>query len=342
VIRILQHVHSRAVTGTRPRTVALLASLLAAATCGCGENVAHIPSRSAAPPVPDGPPPTVVRVNGPDLDAGQIIGSGFVLSARRRLIVTAYHVVNGSRTVEVQGPHLHPRVQTARVVAAAPCEDIALLKIESGRGLEVIGPPTAPRRGLRVTALGWGKAGARHPWRRYVGAVKRVGTFIERAALARDQPPVSELFFTTAITEPGMSGGPFVDDQGRVVGMSVGRNVRDDISTAIPARRITQTLADFRRGKAAGWIGEGLILGPDSAEYHGVVVMGIPRELGVYEDKGVLVTRVNGRPVGDSLASWCRTVSDLRPGLARIEIVKELHGASQTIRAALNVAGTDW
>ena len=228
------------------------------------------------------------------------------------------------------------------MVAAAPCEDIALLKIDSGRGLEVIGPPTAPRRGLRVTALGWGTAGARHPWRSYAGAVKQVGTFIERAALARDQPPISELFITNTITEPGMSGGPFVDDQGRVVGMSVGRNAGADISTAIPARRITQTLVDFRRGKAAGWIGDGLILGADSAEYHGVVVIGIPHQLGVYEDKGVLVTRVNGRPVGSSLASWCRAVSGLRPGAATIEIVKELRGASKTIRATLNVAGTDW
>src|SRR3954469_9738259 len=53
-------------------------------------------------------------------------GSGWVLDAGRGLVVTNFHVVNGGERFQV-GVNDSPR--TARLVAAAPCDDLAMLRV---------------------------------------------------------------------------------------------------------------------------------------------------------------------------------------------------------------------
>ena len=76
-------------------------------------------------------------------------GSGWVLDAREGLVVTAGHVVNEGERYRVGG-------QDAEVVAAAPCEDLALLRVRA-EGLETapLGKGSGLEQGETVVALGF-------------------------------------------------------------------------------------------------------------------------------------------------------------------------------------------
>lgn len=306
----------------------LISCVAGALTSGCADHGV----RTDRPTGGHGPPRTVVKVDGP---WGQ--GTGWVLNAQHGLIATAYHVVNGARTVQVDSPYLRPKAQAARVISAAPCDDVAILRVSSQRGLRTLTGIIGARRGMRVTTLGWESLDRHSRWRVYSGTVESSAS-LPKAHLSREQPALRHLVATTATVEPGMSGGPLINNRGWLVGMTVAGPTQDGSSLALSVRHIIDTLLAFRRGQGAGWIGDGLIFTPDNAAYHGVVVVGLDHALGVYDNDGVLVTRVNGRPVGNSLASWCKAVSDIRPGLAKLTVVSELRGPSRTIRRPLNVA----
>ena len=77
-------------------------------------------------------------------------GSGWVLDAGQGLVVTAGHVINEGARYRVAG-------QAAELVAAAPCEDLALLRVRNADGLEAarLGSGAEVEQGETVVALGF-------------------------------------------------------------------------------------------------------------------------------------------------------------------------------------------
>jgi S1-C subfamily serine protease len=77
-------------------------------------------------------------------------GSGWVLDARQGLVVTGGHVINAGERFRVGG-------KEATVVAAAPCEDLALLRVNGGDGLKTArqGRGASVEQGETVVALGY-------------------------------------------------------------------------------------------------------------------------------------------------------------------------------------------
>src|SRR3954447_2783830 len=73
-------------------------------------------------------------------------GSGIVFDARRGLMVTAAHTVWGARTLKVATA---VGVLHGRIVARAPCDDLAVVQISPGiPGLATLpAAPAAPPRG---------------------------------------------------------------------------------------------------------------------------------------------------------------------------------------------------
>ena len=75
--------------------------------------------------------PSVVQVLSSGGNGRASSGTGWVLDAAEGLIVTNHHVVNGGTSIEIG---VGRRRRPARLVATAPCEDLALLRARTARG----------------------------------------------------------------------------------------------------------------------------------------------------------------------------------------------------------------
>jgi S1-C subfamily serine protease len=193
------------------------------------------------PPKPDEPPatleelvsrsmPAVVRV-----ETGGGFGSGFFI--RRDTILTNVHVVTSNYTVTVRMPDgkTHP----ARVDSTAPELDIAVLRLNDtpaeNQAVLAMGSATRARQGQEVIVLGTPLGLQNTVTRGIVSAVRQVG-------------PIT-LVQTDAAVNPGNSGGPVLDRQGRVIGiatMTVRSSVAQGLSFAVAIDH-AQALLEGRR-----------------------------------------------------------------------------------------------
>lgn len=180
-------------------------------------------------------------------------GAG-VRSAHGAYIVTAYHcVANGGR------PHVRWRdgtLATGRVVARSPREDLALISVPAtGWKTLTLRPDTAVQGedawglGHPFGLLASGKLAGLLEWSVSHGVVSAAG---------------GHLVQTDAALNPGNSGGPLVDADGRLIGV-VSRKLRaDNLAFVSTAGNVQALLAevDAEQGTAAeGEPGSG---GPDA------------------------------------------------------------------------------
>jgi S1-C subfamily serine protease len=149
---------------------------------------------------------------------------------------------------------------------------------------------------------------------------------------ALDIPSYPNVVQTDAAINPGSSGGPLVDLGGRLVGVSAagrttgptGRIVLGQ-SYAIGVDRVKQVVPRLARGQSMGWAGLGFRYPPvDQLARQGLppgmyvdgAVKGSPADLaGIGAEKPLLVG-VSGRPLANTLASWCAAAGGARTGEA--------------------------
>ncbi|WP_299035974.1 MarP family serine protease [uncultured Pseudokineococcus sp.] len=188
---------------------------------------------SAARAVADGARGSVVKVTGLAEECARgVEGTGFVVAPGR--VVTNAHVVAGvaSPSVQVAG---EGRRLPAGVVVYDPQRDLAVLDVPD------LGAPALPLGGV----LAPGEAGAvvgfplDGPYDVEAARVRQVVT-----ALGEDvygEPGVTrEVYSLRADVQPGNSGGPLLDLDGRVVGVVFARSVDD------PSTGYALTLAESR------------------------------------------------------------------------------------------------
>jgi S1-C subfamily serine protease len=150
---------------------------------------------------------SVVKVEGNACDRVQE-GTGFV--AAPDLVVTNAHVVAGESRTRVDAPNGR---FDARVVAFDPNRDLAVLAVP---GLDL---PSLERGEGRVDDRGslFGHPGGgplRESPMRIAEQITARGSNIERNA-----PTERDVFVLAAVTQPGDSGAPVVETDGRVVGV---------------------------------------------------------------------------------------------------------------------------
>ena len=177
---------------------------------------------------------------------GSGLGSGFFVDDS--LILTNYHVIRNASTLRIElqdGAFL----DSATVVRADPTHDLALLRVRY-RG----SPLRLPNRdvivqGSRVFALG-------HP-------EGLAYTFSEGIVSSiRDIDGVRVLQITAPLS-PGSSGGPVINEQGQVVGISTAvLTVGQNLNFAVSASHIRDFLASSSQGKASSRTVEGRGLEP--------------------------------------------------------------------------------
>ena len=240
-------------------------------------------------------------------------GSGVIVDPAG-YIVTNYHVVLDARQIVVSLSD--GRVLSARVVGADAPTDLAVLKIDAdGLVAALWGDSDEVDVGALVWAVG-------SPF-----GLQRSVTFGILSAKHRDGmvgDAYKDFLQTDAAVNPGNSGGPLVDAQGRIIGINtaiLGKSYQG-VSFAIPsniAKKVYERLKATGR-VARGWLGVQLreVEEEDMLRY------------GLADRKGALITRVIDEPnlpcpardaglaKGDIVVKWDRTTINKPSELIRV------------------------
>ncbi|MEZ4239406.1 MAG: trypsin-like peptidase domain-containing protein [Myxococcota bacterium] len=167
------------------------------------------------------------------------VGSGFAISPEE--IVTARHLVVDAEQVLVRD--ISGRTLPAAVVGTDARTDLALLRVP-GAGLQPVGveDPVAHRVGDTVIAIG-NPYGLSHSLA--VGVIGGRG----RRLLGANEEGVAYLQLSIPLN-PGNSGGPVFDGDGRLVGVLSGTHAQGQaIGFAVPASALTESLPALRAGQ---------------------------------------------------------------------------------------------
>ncbi|MEK6229719.1 MAG: trypsin-like peptidase domain-containing protein [Actinomycetota bacterium] len=267
--------------------------------------------------------PSTVRVRA-NFRGQQADGSGWVLDAGDGLVVTNFHVVSGSTEFDVIAGG---DSSDADLVAAAPCEDLALLKADETEGLETLplGSGSDLRKGEPVVALGYPANLSLGEDISSTAGVISVVTSSERLPVP-DSPTFEDLVQTDAPLNPGNSGGPLVNADGELVGVNtailteLGGQPIQGQGYAIGVDRVKDVVSELRRGRSAGWFGTGLVVPPRATQRRerlgGILATGAVPGTSGFESRleGALVTGVDGRRVDSDLQSYCDAVEDVDSG----------------------------
>jgi len=187
-------------------------------------------------------------------------GTGWVYNAAQGFIVTNYHVVGGATSVQVT---IAGRQRPADVFAVAPCDDLAMLKVNDTSGLEQfnLGSQNDLEAGERVVTLGFPDSLSSTPTlQSNDGTISAV-----HADDAAEGYP--NLIQHNATINAGNSGGPLVDLDGNLIGVNTlvkfqtseanPRPVQGEFYS-IPADRVKELAPTLTAGTDLGHDGIGL------------------------------------------------------------------------------------
>jgi S1-C subfamily serine protease len=186
------------------------------------------------PPLPDGTTPFGT-------------GSGFIIRSDG-LIVTNYHVIENSKTIEVR---LHDGdVVAARVLGEDPLGDLALLQIPSDAPLPVIplGSSQNLQVGELVVAIG-SPFGFEHTIT--LGIISAKQRHFLRSSM------VGGFLQTDASINTGNSGGPLINIYGEVIGVNTAIVGRGELGFAIPVDAVKAVVPQLYTTQhvTRGWLG---------------------------------------------------------------------------------------
>ena len=269
--------------------------------------------------------PATVRVEARSDGKRSGLGSGWVLDGEAGLVVTAAHVVNrGDRFFVDTGG----RESEAQVVGVAPCDDLALLRAGSARGSSPLGLADGDAaQGESVLAFGYPETAAEGE---HASSTRGVVSGARAAYRdpAADVPAYPEAIRTDTALDPGFSGGPLVDLDGRVTGVNAAaRRIGADgrplqgANYAVAAERARRVLDELRGGRSITWIGAAFGY-PTTRD---LAARGLPPGLwvqSVVPGTGAArarladeyVVAVDGRPMDGTLSGWCRAARGIGSG----------------------------
>ena len=174
-------------------------------------------------------------------------GSGVVISADG-YIVTNHHVIDGFETVSVEMEGR--RRMTAKVIGGDELTDLAVIKVDAR---DLVAAEWGDSDSLEVGSMVWAIGS---PFGLQNSVTSGIISSTERRS---DRSTYQEFLQTDAAVNPGNSGGPLVDETGRVVGINtlIYGNRYQGISFAVPsslAHEICDTL--IKKGRIVrGYLG---------------------------------------------------------------------------------------
>jgi putative serine protease PepD len=181
----------------------------------------------------------------PGTDVQRSLGSGFVID-KAGYIVTNYHVVGSARTVKVSFSNNDS--MNAEIIGRDPATDVALLKVRaSSRALKPLdlGNSDNVEVGDQVAAIG-------NPLGLDRSITLGIVSALHRSLTSPQGTPIDRVIQTDAVLNHGNSGGPLLNAQGQVVGVSSAIATGDTsdgnlgIGFAIPINTVQDVVAELK------------------------------------------------------------------------------------------------
>lgn len=270
---------------------------------------------------------------------GAGFGSGFVVSDDG-YIVTNHHVIDGADEIEVS---LQDRtVYAAELVGSDPRTDLALLKIDAeGLPAAALGDADSLKVGQWVLAIG-------SPFGFDYTATQGIISALSRSLPSNDSSYVPFIQTDVAVN-PGNSGGPLFDLDGRVVGVNSQIYTRSGgymgLSFAIPVDVVKNVVGQLRETGTVrrGWLG--VSIQPLSRE--------LAQSFGLDRPRGALVAEVTadspaaraGMLAGDVIlrfagkdiagAAELPAIVGATPVHSAVEVEVQREGQAQTLTVTL-------
>ncbi len=240
------------------------------------------------PQWPDRRPPPAAqgRLEEPEGTGIAVLPGGYV--------ATNAHVLGRAGTIRVR--YADGRIAPAEIIGTDPLTDIALIRAHDDLPVPTFGP--VPPLGGRVCAVGNPFGLGLSVTCGVVSAVRRSGTGFN---------PIEDFIQTDAAVNPGGSGGPLADAQGRVVGMvsaiftkrndaDIGVNFAASMDLVMRVVVDLREYGEVRRGKS------GLGVVDLTADQRRTIagaeisrVAGAARKAGL--EVGDVITAIDGRPI---------------------------------------------
>jgi S1-C subfamily serine protease len=253
-----------------------------------------------------------------------------VVDAEQGLVVTNFHVVNGSSDIVVG---LGGDSRDATLYSAAPCDDLAVLKVGDTKGMKAF--PLASqddvKEGDRVVAVGYPANAALDTTLTSTEGVVSVARSSFRAPSA-DAPSYPNVIQTDAALNPGNSGGPLIGDDKKLVGVNAATLLRSGGTPiqgqgyAIGVDRLKEVLKTLGTGKSQGFAGFGIIF-PGGKKRPGGGAIGVPMDANA-AGKGFLLREVNGTAIEGTFASYCDAVRSIQSGQTAVLTVQSKPGGA--------------
>ena len=174
------------------------------------------------------------------------IGSGFIIKPTGE-ILTNNHVVNGGggERADLTVTLADKKVYKAKVLGTDPRNDLALIRIDTGRKLPSLplGNSDALVVGQKVLAIG-------NPFRFEGTLTTGVVSSLGRTIDTEENRRLEGMIQTDAAINPGNSGGPLLDSHGNVIGINTaiyGQQGSIGIGFAMPINRAKSMLEEFQQ-----------------------------------------------------------------------------------------------
>jgi putative serine protease PepD len=214
------------------------------ATRGTAESIEQI-YRAAAP--------GVVQIT-----QGDVEGSGFVIDKQGDIVTNAHVVTNGGA---VTASFSNADQAPVRVVGVDASTDVALLKVAVPAAALVplpLGDSSTLQVGDAVVAIG-------NPFGLDRSATNGIVSAIGRQIVSPNGFPINGAIQTNAAINHGNSGGPLLNAQGQVIGITSqiadsGVNANVGVGFAVPINTVKQVTADLKAtgSVAHAWLGVSL------------------------------------------------------------------------------------
>jgi S1-C subfamily serine protease len=265
------------------------------------------------------------------IPGGESGGTGFVLDAGKGLVVTNFHVVNGGANLLVG---LNGDQRDATLYSAAPCDDLAVLKVSDTHGMKTF--PLASqddvKEGDRVVAVGYPANAALEntTLTSTEGVVSVAHSSFD--APAADAPSYPNVIQTDAALNPGNSGGPLIDDDKKLVGvnaatlLSRGHTPIQGQGYAIGVDRVKEVLKTLATGRSQGFGGFGIEF-PGGKKLAGGAVAVPMSGAGKLGTSPFLLRAINGAQLSGTFASYCDAVRSVDSGQTAVLTVLRKPGA---------------
>jgi S1-C subfamily serine protease len=225
---------------------------------------------------------TVARIDSAVVDitadtatpGGEVAGTGMIITSNGE-VLTNNHVIDDDVDIQAQIDGTGRRYQV-KVIGYDATDDVALVQLEGASGLPTvpIGDSSQLSVGDAITVLGNAEGKGGTP-AEVAGAVSGLNSQITASDDSGDDETLTDMIEVNAAIEPGDSGGPEIDSNGQVIGMTTagqtsGNPAQENGSTigfAIPINKAMQIISEIRSGSGNHiHIGDAALLGVEVSD----------------------------------------------------------------------------